>query len=296
MGSHRAEGNAFRRQATPPPSIKPARGRRRAEPPPRGRRAHRAPASPSWVRGLPQAGVVGVLGVATIVAPLAGDVLLDDASAASASARPGGQPQQTQSHPALASNFRVVPAAEQPAVSEPPPSLVAAHQLSAEQLAALRMEAQQTSRDLERSALPGCDGHVSDPDASNGRIDTDDLCALWEGGHLLRADAAVTLARLNVQYQNTFGEQLCITDSYRSYSSQVRLRANKPGLAARAGTSEHGWGLAVDMCGGVQTAGERYRWLRDNAPEYGWDNPDWAQRNGSGPYEPWHWEYVAGQG
>jgi len=236
--------------------------------------------------------VVGVLGVATIVAPLAGDVLLDDASAATASARSG---QQTQAQaPTLDSSFRVVPPAEQPDVSEPPPSLMAAHELDAEQLAALRQQAQQTTRDLERSELPGCDGHVQDPDASNGRLDTDDLCELWEGGHLLRADAAVTLARLNVEYENTFGVQLCMTDSYRSYSSQVRLRANKPGLAARAGTSEHGWGLAVDLCGGVEAAGERYRWLRDNAPEFGWDNPDWARRGGSGPNEPWHWEYVAG--
>ena len=68
------------------------------------------------------------------------------------------------------------------------------------------------------------------------------------------------------------------------------------GLAATPGTSEHRWGLAVDLCDGVQKgSGSRFQWLRDNAPAYGWDNPDWARNGGSGPYEPWHWEYVAGE-
>ena len=243
-----------------------------------------------------------MLGLATIVAPLAGDVLLDDAASvaeASGDRAAGPQPVQTQAHPVeLASDFRVVPPAEPAVTAEPPPSVVTAAgtPLSPEQLAALRSQAEQASRDFERSVLPGCDGQVRETGASNGRLDTGDLCELWEGGHLLRADAAVTLARLNVDYENAFGEQLCLTDSYRSYSAQVRLRANKPGLAAPAGTSEHGWGLAVDLCGGVERAGERFQWLRENAPAYGWDNPDWATRSGSGPYEPWHWEYVAGQG
>jgi len=295
VGSHRAEGSALRRRAT-------QGGRRRAEPATpaaHGRRLHRPPATPQWVRALPQAGVVAVLGVTTILAPLVGDALLDEPAAvaeASAVAPVTEQARLTRSQaPAEPSGFRVVPDEPSPP-SEPPPSSVSAAGplLTPEQLVDLRSQAEQASRDLERSELPGCDGQVRQPGGSNGRLATDDLCPLWEPDHLLRADAAVTLARLNVEYQNVFGETLCLTDSYRSYSAQERLRATKPGLAAPAGTSEHGWGLAVDLCGGVERNGQRHQWLRDNAPQYGWDNPDWAREGGTGPYEPWHWEFGAG--
>lgn len=253
------------------------------------------------MRALPQAGVVGVLGIATIVAPLIGDAFLDEPSVVAEAAAVAPAAQQTQltfsRAPAQPSSFRVVPPVVPPP-SEPPPSVVsaAAPLLTPEQLAELRSQAEQASRDFERSVLPGCDGEPRQGEGGNGRLDSDDLCELWEPGHLLRADAAVTLARLNVEYENVFGEALCMTDSYRSYPAQARLRASKPGLAAPAGTSEHGWGLAVDLCGGVEQNGERHQWLRDNAPQYGWDNPDWARKGGSGPYEPWHWEFGTDQG
>jgi LAS superfamily LD-carboxypeptidase LdcB len=93
-----------------------------------------------------------------------------------------------------------------------------------------------------------------------------------------------------------FGDDLCVTDAYRSYSEQVSVRWRKPGLAARPGTSQHGWGLAVDLCSSEAKDGTaRHRWMRENAPDFGWDNPDWARSGGRGPFEPWHWEYVAGQ-
>src|SRR5699024_2494628 len=83
------------------------------------------------------------------------------------------------------------------------------------------------------------------------------------------------------------------TDSYRSLESQVSVAARKPGFAARPGTSNHGWGLALDLGGGTQTgSGEQYDWLVANASEYGWENPDLAKRNS---YELWHWEYVPGR-
>jgi len=83
----------------------------------------------------------------------------------------------------------------------------------------------------------------------------------------------------------------CITDSYRSYDAQVDVYDRKPGLAAVPGTSEHGWGLALDVgCGANSFGGALYEWLDDNADDYGWDNPDWARPSGSTP-EPWHWEF-----
>ncbi|MFP5347060.1 MAG: M15 family metallopeptidase [Actinomycetes bacterium] len=92
-------------------------------------------------------------------------------------------------------------------------------------------------------------------------------------------------------YAKQTGQPLCITDSYRDLASQIAVRAAKPTLAAVPGTSNHGWGTAVDMCGGVQTFGSpAHQWMRANAPMYGFFHPGWAQANGSKP-EPWHWEY-----
>ena len=83
----------------------------------------------------------------------------------------------------------------------------------------------------------------------------------------------MSLALLNEQYRARFGQDICLTDGYRSYAAQVSVRNRKPGLAARPGTSEHGFGLAVDLCGGVESQGEGYWWLRENAGAFGYENP-----------------------
>jgi LAS superfamily LD-carboxypeptidase LdcB len=127
---------------------------------------------------------------------------------------------------------------------------------------------------------------------SNGRIPAAALCELsFATGQTLRCDAAAQLERLDAAYKVRFGEHLEIVDSYRSYESQVATRATKGYLAAVPGYSNHGWGVAIDLGDGVQRFGTaRYEWLRDNAPAFGWDNPDWARPGGSKP-EAWHWEY-----
>ena len=66
----------------------------------------------------------------------------------------------------------------------------------------------------------------------------------------------------------------------------------KPALAAVPGTSNHGWGLAVDLCGGIDrydTAA--YDWMKANAGRFGFLHPEWAEP-GHGREEPWHWEYA----
>jgi LAS superfamily LD-carboxypeptidase LdcB len=126
---------------------------------------------------------------------------------------------------------------------------------------------------------------------SNGMIPGDKLCSLGIGVHALRCDAAAAYQQLSKAFQQRFGRELCITDSYRSFSEQVALYAQKPSLAALPGTSNHGWGLAVDLCGGVQRFGStEHKWMRANAGEYGWVHPRWAEPGGSRP-EPWHWEF-----
>ncbi|QCB94170.1 M15 family metallopeptidase [Cellulomonas shaoxiangyii] len=168
----------------------------------------------------------------------------------------------------------------------PPTSLV-----SADGSARLRA-AMDVSRAAERSVLPGCDG-VARPSGANGQLSTDDLCELWDGRTQIRADAAVALAELNTAYVARFGTDICLTSGYRTLAQQKSVKAQKGGLAATPGKSNHGWGLALDLCG-LQDNSTRFAWMNDNAPIYGWENPTWAKRGGSGPYEPWHWEYIKG--
>ena len=70
-------------------------------------------------------------------------------------------------------------------------------------------------------------------------------------------------------------------------------RLEKGSLCANPGTSNHGWGKAVDIggcCGINSGTGPAFDWLTTNAGRYGWNHPAWAQAGGSKP-EPWHWEY-----
>lgn len=127
----------------------------------------------------------------------------------------------------------------------------------------------------------------------NGTLPDDVLCSMNAGGHRLRCDAARSYVVLAAAYKAHFGTDLQITDSYRTYESQVVTKANKGGLAATPGTSKHGWGLAVDLGGGIEAFGSvQHEWMRANAEKYGFYHPSWAETTGSKP-EAWHWEYIA---
>ena len=126
----------------------------------------------------------------------------------------------------------------------------------------------------------------------NGAVPESELCALPASGHRLHPDAARSWWRLNAAYAARFGSGLCVTDSYRSYEAQAALQSTKPGLAAPAGTSNHGWGVAVDLCGGVESFDSAaHRWIVRHGTRFGWASPAWARAGGSRP-EPWHWEYA----
>ncbi|TDP96080.1 D-alanyl-D-alanine carboxypeptidase family protein [Labedaea rhizosphaerae] len=125
----------------------------------------------------------------------------------------------------------------------------------------------------------------------NGLIPATALCPIGIGAHVLRCDAAESFKAMSQAYQAVSGRPLCVTDSYRTFDQQVKLYAQKPALAAVPGTSNHGWGLAVDMCGGVEHWGTpEHAWMVANAGAFGWTNPGWAQP-GRGREEPWHWEF-----
>ncbi|WP_298460304.1 M15 family metallopeptidase [uncultured Cellulomonas sp.] len=148
------------------------------------------------------------------------------------------------------------------------------------------------SRSQAREPLPGCDGSAR-PSGANGQLDTDDLCLLWNGEDQLRADAASALAEMNVAFRARFGRDMCVTDGYRTLTEQRIIKRKKGGLAAVPGRSNHGWGLAIDLCP-ADTRGDAWEWITGNGAVYGWENPAWAQKGGSGPFEPWHWEYTRG--
>jgi hypothetical protein len=148
----------------------------------------------------------------------------------------------------------------------------------------------------DRARSPGRDGVVAGPLRADGTVDPALLCPVpFAPGALLRCDAAEALARLNEVFRAEHGTDLPVGGTYRTYAEQVRLRAAKGGLAAHPGTSHHGWGVAVDFSGfgGVgQFDSPLYRWMVAHAPAYGWVHPAAMGPGGSGPHEPWHWEFA----
>jgi hypothetical protein len=108
----------------------------------------------------------------------------------------------------------------------------------------------------------------------NGRLPATALCPLYAApGESLSREASMAFNAMSIAYQKQRGSALCVTDGYRSYAEQVVVKLASPKLAASPGKSQHGLGLAVDLCGGVQN----------------FANPAhlWMQRN-----EPWHWEFA----
>ncbi|WP_169983529.1 D-alanyl-D-alanine carboxypeptidase family protein [Microbispora sp. H10836] len=182
-------------------------------------------------------------------------------------------------------------------------SLLQEAQLSA-QVTALRKRSSTLVRSLTRALIKlgvkigdgtqgagGCDPtRITQAEQyPNGLLPKNILCPLPQGGETLRADAAIAFADLNIAYKKRFGTSICISDSYRSLSEQQSVYYRRPGFAATPGKSNHGLGLAVDLCGGVQNfRSAQFNWLEANGKRFGWFHPAWAY---SSPFEPWHWEY-----
>lgn len=142
----------------------------------------------------------------------------------------------------------------------------------------------------------------------NGRLDLADLASV--PGGLLRADAAESWGRVRA----AVGLDLRPTsyaDTYRPFEVQERIFREryttayvtgidprlwlgmvwwrKPVYAAAAvpGTSNHGWGLAIDVTGLGGFSGATYARLAGAAGPHGWNNTAGRQIA-----EPWHWEYA----
>jgi D-alanyl-D-alanine carboxypeptidase len=117
----------------------------------------------------------------------------------------------------------------------------------------------------------------------NGRIPAQALTSIGVGDYRLSRDAATAFVRMRSDAAAA-GVNIGVEDSYRSFDEQVDLAHRKGlysqgGLAATPGTSNHGWGLAVDIS--VDARGRA--WMTDNASRYGFVEDT--------PREPWHWGY-----
>lgn len=142
-------------------------------------------------------------------------------------------------------------------------------------------------------------GSAGAQDVENGKLPAELLVKSKYSSARFLVDVISDYDKLHEAFQARFGKGLILTDHYRTYSTQVSLKQRKPKLAARPGTSNHGWGLAfdfnhIDSAYGI-SGGKRdfesdvYKWLNANAPTYGFFNPPWAQEGGKNP-EPWHFE------
>ena len=145
---------------------------------------------------------------------------------------------------------------------------------------------------LLMDASPNCGKNTAN--YPNGRFPASALCPLYaapEAG--LPRDAAMAFNAMSRAYEQREGSPLCVTDGYRTFAEQVVVKLTSPELAATPGTSQHGVGLAVDLCGGVQSfASPAHLWMQRHAPLYGWFQPAWADSSGELP-EPWHWEFAS---
>lgn len=134
-------------------------------------------------------------------------------------------------------------------------------------------------------------------ESSNGKLGGGELKSIG-GSHKLNPMAADAYLKM-VEAAKNEGVSWSITDSYRSYEGQDRIfdwdHFNKTGKkrkkgtsgtpAAKPGTSNHGWGSAVDI--GVKYGDKSWNWLTKNASKFGFSNPFKDPRT-----EPWHWEHL----
>ena len=117
----------------------------------------------------------------------------------------------------------------------------------------------------------------------NGKIPANALEKVGNTNHKLWAPAAESLSKM-ISDAKAQGVTIGITDSYRSYTEQVDVARRKGlysqgGLAAKPGTSEHGWGMATDL----DLNNKAQAWMRANGEKYGYVE--------NTPREPWHWAY-----
>lgn len=92
------------------------------------------------------------------------------------------------------------------------------------------------------------------------------------------------------------GIKFKVNGAYRTYSDQVRIKQEFGSNAATPGTSNHGFGLAIDFAneGARKLTPDmiQYKWLIANAGKYGFRRLPWRGKHPES-WEAWHWEFQA---
>jgi hypothetical protein len=135
----------------------------------------------------------------------------------------------------------------------------------------------------------------------NGRIPSNDLAEIvphdfdkdLQGPAVMQPEAAWNYQRMR-EAAKAAGVTLEISYSYRTYEKQVEkdqlYKSGVGNLAATPGTSNHGWGTALDLSipkYPEANSDPQFKWLKSNALRFGFHNNDSAS-------EPWHWDYEGG--
>jgi len=144
-------------------------------------------------------------------------------------------------------------------------------------------------QDIPVGVVPGAfDLQTWEKTVENGRISPSMMANVQGTNFLMQPDAAAAMSAM-ISAAAADGVTLTIGESYRSYEAQASAYAahqsgEKKAPVAAPGTSNHGWGLAVDF---VITP-ENHGWLVKNAARFGFTNPF---GNSYDAVENWHWEY-----
>jgi hypothetical protein len=137
--------------------------------------------------------------------------------------------------------------------------------------------------------------------ARNGAIQSGWLTPV-RSGCAVYWEAAVSVNAMIAQAAKD-GVTLTPSSCYRDYAGQVAAREawcalDACHMAAEPGTSNHGWGKAIDWSEGNQPMtyeSPGYQWMVTWASYYGWLHPKVMLEEGPVP-EPWHWEWVGDGG
>jgi hypothetical protein len=86
--------------------------------------------------------------------------------------------------------------------------------------------------------------------SANGRLTTAELSPIGDGYYLAR-QAASAFNAMSAESRRRWGRSITVVSAYRTYDKQVQLwnlyRSGRGNLAAYPGSSNHGWGLAIDL-------------------------------------------------
>lgn len=120
----------------------------------------------------------------------------------------------------------------------------------------------------------------------NGRPFPLQLASIGNGESLSERAAGRFLAMKDAARRD--GVNLNVVSGFRTMEEQRALyaayRAGRGNLAAQPGYSQHQNGVAVDIETGGSRTSAAFRWLRENAANFGFRN--------TVPSEPWHWQFM----